>query len=105
MKFAILGSIAALALTGCAQLDRPLGACTNVVYHNESTPPYMALGALAGTAAMIVLSEGNVGGTELAIGAGTGAAVGAVASGGFYTARVCPAESLTEANEVYTKAS
>ena len=40
MKVAILGSIAALALTGCAQLDRPLGACTNVVYHNESTPIY-----------------------------------------------------------------
>ena len=63
----------------------------------------MALGALAGTAAMIVLANGDVGGTELVIGAGTGAAVGAVASGGFHTARVCPAESLTEANEVYTK--
>lgn len=93
MKFAILGSIAALALTGCAQLDRPLGECTSVVYHNESTPQYMALGALAGTAAMIVLSNGDVGGTEALIGAGVGATAGAAASGGFYTARVCPSMS------------
>jgi len=93
MKFAILGSIAMLGLTGCATLSQPLDGCTSVVYHNENTPQYMAIGALAGTAAMIVLSEGNVGGVEALTGAGVGAAAGAAASGGFYTARVCPSMS------------
>jgi hypothetical protein len=97
MKFVILGSIAMLGLTGCAQLDRPLGECTNVVYHNEYTPQYMAIGALAGTAAMVVLSNGDVSGTEALLGAGVGAAAGAVSSGGFYTATVCP--SMTQVLE------
>lgn len=94
MKFAILGSIAALALTGCAQITQPLDECTNVVYYNEKAPQYATIGAVAGTAAMVILSDGNVGGTDALFGAATGALAGTVASGGLYTASICP--SMTE---------
>lgn len=90
MKAIIIGSIAMLGLTGCAQLTQPIDACTNVVYYNEKAPQYAALGAVAGTAAMVILSEGNVGGTDALFGAATGALAGTVASGGLYTANICP---------------
>ena len=94
MKSIIIASVAMLGLTGCAQLTKPLGECTNVMYYNEKTPQYAALGAVAGTAAMVVLSDGNVGGTDALFGAATGALAGTVASGGLYTAEICP--SMTE---------
>tara|TARA_R100000329_G_scaffold148803_2_gene138194 strand:+ start:673 stop:975 length:303 start_codon:yes stop_codon:yes gene_type:complete len=94
MKSIIIASVAMLGLTGCAQLTKPLGECTNVMYYNEKTPQYAALGAVAGTAAMVVLSDGNVGGTDVLFGAATGALAGTVASGGLYTAEICP--SMTE---------
>lgn len=93
MKSIIIASVAMLGLTGCAQLTKPLGECTNVMYYNEKTPQYAALGAVAGTAAMVVLSDGNVGGTDALFGAATGALAGTVASGGLYTAEICPSMS------------
>ena len=35
MKAIIIGSIAMVGLTGCAQLTQPIDACTNVVYYND----------------------------------------------------------------------
>ena len=64
------------------------------MYYNEKTPQYAALGAVAGTAAMVVLSSGNVGGGEALFGAASGAIAGTLASGGLYTAEICP--SMTE---------
>jgi predicted RNA methylase len=93
MKSIIIASVAMLGLTGCATLNAPLGQCTEVMYYNERLPQYAALGASAGTAAMVVLSDGNVGGTDALFGAATGALAGTVASGGLYTAEVCPSMS------------
>ena len=53
MKSIMIASVAMLGLTGCATLNAPLGQCTDVMYYNERTPQYAALGAVAGTAAKI----------------------------------------------------
>ena len=90
MKSIIIASVAMLGVTGCATLNAPLDQCTEVMYYNERLPQYAALGAVAGTAAMVVLSDGNVGGTDALFGAATGALAGTVASGGLYTANICP---------------
>jgi len=91
MKSIIIASVAMLGLTGCATLTTPIDHCRQTLYYNPLTPQYAAIGAVAGTAAMVVLSNGNVGGAETLFGAGTGAVVGTVVSGGLHSAEVCPA--------------
>jgi len=103
MKAVIIGGVSMLALSGCAVNTYPnLNQCTDVVYYSPQVPGYATLGAIAGSIGLAILSDGDV--AMSMIGAGAGAAVGANAAGGLHTHEVCPVESLTEANEIYTKA-
>jgi hypothetical protein len=104
MKTIMIGAVSMLALSGCAVTSYPkLDQCVDSVYYAPELPGYATLGAIAGGIGLAMLSDGDV--AMSLIGAGVGTAVGANAAGGLHTHKVCPVKSLTEANDIYTKAN